>query len=130
MLGRPVSPPTELRLMIRPPSPASTSARPTARAKAAAPSRLTRRTSSHSDSGHLRVGDIAGDGRDRPREARRELVEGGGRAGHQHHAAAAGDDAADDLRADPARGPGDDDGASVEAEGVGHGPSVYPPPYG
>ena len=51
MFGRPVSPAIELRLMIRPPVPASVRNRPTAREKAAAPSRLTRRTSSHSDSG-------------------------------------------------------------------------------
>ena len=51
MLGSPVRPAIEPRLTIRPPRPAAASAAPTARAKATAPSTLTRSTSSHSASG-------------------------------------------------------------------------------
>ena len=51
MLGSPVSPPIELRLTIRPPAAGLGQVASDRPREGAAPSRFTRSTSSHSDSG-------------------------------------------------------------------------------
>jgi len=80
--------------------------------------------------GDLSVGDVAGDGRARAGQLVGQLGQRVARAGHRHHRAAARADPPRDLRADAARGAGDDDGAPIQAKGVAHGWRVYSPTPG